>query len=458
MSLRYSKYIPIISLIGDYILLNLLFVFAFWLETKFRVFGAKHILFYLYLNFAWLFLIFIFGAYRVKRNTQKKAILITYLQIIVFFFFLFLVFFQIVPLAYYPRTFIKFLFPVFFILLISWKYALYYIFLFYRKKGFNYRNVIIIGHTPKSTELYRYFINNVWHGNRCLGFIDGKANSSNHILGNWEDLSKIIREQRIDEVYLAWEAIPQEKIPEIVEILADFPVKVRIVPDFGNFSVNNIELTNYGNIPVIEIHSGPLSFWYNQLFKRGFDLIFSSIIIILILSWLTPLLFFIDILTDRKGVFFRQKRTSSNGHIFTIIKFRSMTINGDADIKKAIQSDERITLIGKFLRKSSLDELPQFFNVFLGQMSVVGPRPHMLVHTEQYSKLVSHFMLRHTVQPGITGLAQIHGFRGEIKKLSDIQKRVEMDVQYIENWSFAIDMKIIFLTFWVLMKGQKEAY
>ncbi|NOU46062.1 MAG: exopolysaccharide biosynthesis polyprenyl glycosylphosphotransferase [Bacteroidales bacterium] len=458
MAHRYSRYITIISLTGDYLLLNLLFVVAFWLESDFRVFGAKYILFYLYLNISWLSLIIIFGAYRMSRNTQKKAILFTYLKIIIFFFFLFLMFFQIVSLAYYPRTFIKYLFPAFFALLIIWKYTLYYSFLLYRKRGFNYRNVLIIGYSVKSDELYQYFSNNIWHGYRCLGFIDEKSDDSGQILGNWNDLNKIIRNLEIDEVYLALEAIPKEKLSAITEVLSNFPLKIRIVTDLGNFSNKNIELAIYGNIPVIEIHPGPLSFWYNKLLKRAFDLFVSTFVIVIILSWLTPLLIFISFLTDRKGVFFRQSRTSIEGKEFTILKYRSMTINADADIKEAKHNDERITSLGRLLRKTSLDELPQFYNVFVGTMSVVGPRPHMLAHTEQYRKIVKHFMLRHAVKPGITGLAQINGYRGEIRKLSDIKNRVELDVQYIKNWSFTFDMKIIALTFWVLIRGQKEAY
>jgi putative colanic acid biosynthesis UDP-glucose lipid carrier transferase len=434
-----------------------MFVFGFWLESDYQIFGAKHILFYLYLNIVWFILIVIFGAYQIGRNTQKKAILFTYLKIIIFFFFLFLMFFQLVELAYYPRDFIKFIFLAFFTLLILWKYSLYYAFLYYRKKGFNYRNVIILGYNAKSNELYRYFNNNIWYGYKCFGFVDDMENDSKHILGNWRNLGKIIQSLSIDEVYLSWDSIPKEKLSEITEVLSNFPLKVMIVPDLGSFSVKNIELTNYGNIPILEMHPGPLSYWYNQLLKRVFDLVISSLVIVLVLSWLTPILFIISYFIDHKSVFFSQKRTSINGKVFTIYKYRSMTINKEAEIKDTFSFNERITTLGRFLRKTSIDELPQFYNVFLGNMTVIGPRPHMLVHTEQFRKTVKHFMLRHTIKPGITGLAQINGFRGEIKKLSDINNRVELDVQYIENWSFALDLKIILLTFWVLVKGQKEA-
>jgi lipopolysaccharide/colanic/teichoic acid biosynthesis glycosyltransferase len=182
------------------------------------------------------------------------------------------------------------------------------------------------------------------------------------------------------------------------------------------------------------------------------------LVILGVLSWLSLILYIIDLLGHREGIFFRQKRTSIHGHPFTCLKYRSMHVNGEADKKMATQNDSRVTQTGRFLRKTSLDELPQFFNVFLGQMSVVGPRPHMLLHTGQYRKKIKNFMIRHTVKPGITGLAQVNGYRGEIKHPSDLKQRLSHDTRYIENWSFILDLKIMLLTLWVLMKGQKQAY
>ncbi|NQU32642.1 MAG: exopolysaccharide biosynthesis polyprenyl glycosylphosphotransferase [Bacteroidetes bacterium] len=456
--MKYSKYITIISAAGDYIILNILFVFGFWILVDKTIITPKHILFYLYLNIVWLVLYIIFRAYRIKHNTQKKAILLTYLQIIVFFFFFFLMFFQFVSISYYPRSIIKYLFPSFFILLMLWKLGLYFSFIYYSKKGFNYRNVIIIGHSDKSKQLFQHFSTDIWSGYRCFGIICEQCIEEDNIIGSWDDLATIINTNNIDEVYIAYEGIPKPIMSVIAETLSNFAVKICIVPDLSNFSYKTAELTPYGNISVIEIHPGPLSYWYNQLIKRCFDLAISSFVIITILSWLTPILMLINVFGDGKGVFFRQKRTSIRGRIFNIFKYRSMSINSDADNKKASLYDDRVTRIGKFLRTTSLDELPQFINVFLGQMSFIGPRPHMLKHTDEYSKIVKRFMLRHTVKPGMTGLAQVNGYRGEVKKVSDIERRVEFDVQYIETWSIALDIKIFFLTNWLLLIGQKEAY
>jgi exopolysaccharide biosynthesis polyprenyl glycosylphosphotransferase len=244
----------------------------------------------------------------------------------------------------------------------------------------------------------------------------------------------------------------------IAEIISGYPVKIRIVPDLGTFSYKSAELITFGSLPVLQIHPGPLSYWYNRIIKRLFDLLISLFITVFILSWMTFLLSLISWISNGDGVFFRQRRTCIDGREFSCIKFRTMKKNAEADLRQATKNDERITPVGKFLRKYSLDELPQFINVLLDDMSVVGPRPHMLAHTAQYRQLISHFMLRHTVKPGITGLAQVNGYRGEIKNLTDLSKRVGQDVQYIETWSFNLDLKIILLTLWALILGQKEAY
>lgn len=460
MAQRYSKYIPLISLTGDFILLNLLFITGFCWNVDYPApFSAVYILFYGYMNIVYFILLFVFGAYRFNRHVQKKAIFVTYLKIIVFYFFLFLLFFQLSPLPqYYPRDFIKILFPLFFVSLLFWKYSVYFTFFYYRKLGYNYRNILILGHTKSSKQLFGYFKINLWHGYRCIGFVDDEIDLKSSVIGTWANLGYLITNHQIDEVFIDMAAMPEKNKTGILEKIAEFPLKVHIIPTMGAFALKRAELIQMGDIPVIEIQSGALSLWQNQLLKRSFDIMFSGVIIVTVLSWLSLILYIINILGDRKGLFFLQKRTSIYGRPFTCIKYRSMHINSEADSKMTNKNDERVTKTGRFLRKTSLDELPQFLNVFVGQMSVVGPRPHMLLHTEEYRKRVKNFMVRHTVKPGITGLAQINGFRGEIKQPSDLKQRLMFDTRYIENWSFVLDLKIMLLTVWVLIKGQKEAY
>lgn len=455
---NYSRFIPFISIIGDFILLNLLFVagFYFILDDK-QPPAPIYLLFFTYLNLTWLILIFVFGANKTDRNTSKKSLVFTYVKIIVFFFFLFLLFFQVTPLSYYPRHYIKYLFPIFFALLIAWKFSLYYAFYFYHKRGFNNRDVIILGYTPLTVELYNYFVTNKWHGYRFLGFFADAPDANHKVIGRYQDLKKYLDSMHVDEIYIALHAIPKPVIDHVTEIISGYPVKIRIVPDLGAFSFKTVEMIPYGSLPVLQIHPGPLSYWYNKIIKRLFDIVLSLFVIIFILSGMTMILFVISRFGDREGLFFRQRRTGIDGNEFTCLKFRTMRSNFDADRRQAKKNDDRITPVGSFLRRSSLDELPQFINVLLGDMSVVGPRPHMLAHTEEYRKMILQFMLRHTVKPGITGLAQVNGYRGEIKNIQDLGKRVAHDVKYIENWSFTSDLKIIIRTLWVILRGQEEA-
>ncbi len=459
MPARYSRYIPVLSLTGDFIILNLFFVVGFCLGKDLESCSQPiYILFYSYLNLMWLILVFAFGAHKTNRNTQKKSILFSYIRIIVFFFFLFLMFFQLTPLNYYPREFIRYLFPLFFITLMVWKFGLYYAFLLYRRWGYNFRNVVILGHSDVTRALADYFQNNKWHGYRFLGFFDEEADQDNGILGDWSAISDFFENNPVHEVYIAWDKVPAAQMLSIAETISAYPVKMRIVPELGNFSYKMAELVHYGAQPVIQIHPGPLSYWNNRIIKRLFDVFLALIVIVGILSWMIPLLYLMSLFGSRHGVFFRQDRTALDGRVFSCIKFRSMCPSKQADEVQATENDHRVTTLGRFLRKFSLDELPQFFNVLLGQMSVVGPRPHMLKHTEEYRKLVKRFMLRHTVKPGITGLAQVNGYRGEIKSDEDIQNRFRHDVKYIETWSFNLDLKIIFVTIWLILRGKLWAY
>ncbi len=459
MPARYSRYIPALSLTGDFIILNLFFVVGFCMGKDLEsCFQPIYILFYSYLNLAWLILVFAFGAHKTNRNTQKKSILFAYIRIIVFFFFLFLMFFQLTPLEYYSREFIRYLFPLFFITLMIWKFGLYYAFLLYRSWGYNFRNVVILGYSEGTRALADFFHTNKWHGYRFMGFFDDKADGSKHIIGDWTALKAFFEKNLIHEVYIAWDKVPAAQMSSIAEMIAEYPVKMRIVPELGDFSYKTAELVHYGSLPVIQIHPGPLSYWNNRIIKRFFDVLLSLIVIVGLLSWMIPLLYLCSLFGSRRGVFFRQDRTALDGRVFSCIKFRSMYPNKEADEVQATDNDHRVTAIGRFLRKYSLDELPQFFNVLLGQMSVVGPRPHMLKHTEAYRKLVKRFMLRHTVKPGITGLAQVNGYRGEIKNNHDIQNRFKHDVKYIETWSFNLDIKIIFITLWLILTGKLWAY
>ena len=192
--------------------------------------------------------------------------------------------------------------------------------------------------------------------------------------------------------------------------------------------------------------------------KRAFDILFSFLVVVLLLSWLTPLIALLIKLESKGPTFFKQLRTGKDGKLFYCLKFRSMAVNAAADVEQALKNDSRVTKLGSFLRKTSIDELPQFINVLKGEMSIVGPRPHMVLHTEKYSRTIHNFMDRHLVMPGITGLAQVSGCRGEIKHLDAMAKRVDADLEYIDKWSFWLDLRIMLLTIQKIVQPDEKAY
>ena len=219
-----------------------------------------------------------------------------------------------------------------------------------------------------------------------------------------------------------------------------------------------VHVEYFYELPVLSVRKEPLHDVINRLTKRVFDIGVSLGVTVFILSWLIPLLGLLIKLESAGPVFFVQKRSGLNNLPFSCYKFRSMTVNQESNTKQATRHDARVTKLGRFMRKTSLDEFPQFLNVLLGRMSIVGPRPHMLKHTDEYSVLENQYMIRQFLKPGITGWAQVNGFRGEITELRHIQKRVEYDLWYLENWRLSLDLQIMFLTVYNVFKGEENAF
>ena len=228
--------------------------------------------------------------------------------------------------------------------------------------------------------------------------------------------------------------------------------------DVSVFTYKERILVNDYPLPVLKIQSRPLDNSHNRLIKRFIDVVISLLVILLVMSWLIPIISIVKFLAGEKGLFFVQQRSGYKNRPFSIVKLRTMKKNGFSDTKPATRDDRRITKIGKFLRCTSIDELPQFFNVLKGNMSVIGPRPLINQHHKEYKEVVSKFMIRHTVKPGITGYAQVNGHRGEIREIEDMKERIKFDVDYIENWSIWLDFRIVMLTVIKLFKGDSTAY
>lgn len=265
-------------------------------------------------------------------------------------------------------------------------------------------------------------------------------------------------EENVSELYIVTKPDFITDLNYFFELGDKHCMRLKFVPDFSSISKKHFSASNFNNFHVILPRHEPLQNAYNRLIKRTFDIVFSILVIVFILSWLYPLLAFLINKQSKGPVLFKQMRTGKKNEPFCCYKFRSMYINIGDESQQAKKEDDRITPIGKFIRRTSLDEMPQFFNVLIGNMSVVGPRPHMIKHTTDYNDHINNFMVRHFVKPGITGLAQVSGLRGETKKVSDMKRRVSTDIEYVQRWSLITDIKICFLTIVVTLKGDKNAF
>ena len=315
----------------------------------------------------------------------------------------------------------------------------------YRTYGGNIKNIAIIGYDKKGINLYNTILNNPHLGYRSKGVFYKKSKSKYDIpyMGKISDFINGI--ENYSEAYISDE-IPNKVKKEIIQECDLNLVKVRILPELVNYQFKNFFISKLIDIPVIEINDLPLDKWYNRLLKRIFDIVISSFVIVFILSWLIPLFGLIIKLQSKGPILFTQSRNGENGIPFKCFKFRSMIINKQSDKVFADHNDKRLTKFGRFIRITALDELPQFINVFNGDMSIIGPRPHPILLNKEYERKIEKFNKRHQFKPGITGLAQINGYRGKIKTHSDMNSRVKLDRYYFKNWSFYFDIKIFFST------------
>lgn len=332
-----------------------------------------------------------------------------------------------------------------------------------RSKGYNFKKFIIVGANEAGEKIRKVLAKDLTYGYRFFGFFDEIQNQTLVdpvlIIGKFENIEKFVIENEIDELYVALSIENIDVINELIRICEQNMVRIKFIPDFQLYTkASKVEVAFYENTPVLMFRTEPMEYASNRLIKKVFDLLFSSLVIILIFPWLFPIIMIIIKLESPGPVFFTQERSGRDNRTFKCLKFRSMYVNGLAHSKQAHKGDSRITKFGAFIRKTSIDELPQFFNVFAGDMSVVGPRPHMVNLAKEYSDLIGNYFVRQYAKPGITGWAQVNGFRGETKVLSDMENRVEYDIWYIENWSLLLDVKIIIKTIINIFKGEENAY
>lgn len=327
--------------------------------------------------------------------------------------------------------------------------------------GFDQRKVIIIGATGSGKALYQFFSAHEAAGYLFKGFFDNDP-LENHgykhlIAGKLNDIKAFCLHEKIDEIYFALPLTHDKLLQDIARFADDNFIYLRIAPDFSKVVHDNYNIFLINSIPVLTTRREPLEISLNAILKRLFDIGFSVTVILTLFPVIFPLIALAIRLDSEGPIFFKQLRPGKKNKLFDCYKFRTMVVNNATEVQ-ATKNDSRITRVGKFLRKTNLDELPQFFNVLLGNMSVVGPRPNMISQLEEYSKTIVHYKVRHFITPGITGYAQVNGFRGETKVRELMEKRVYYDVLYLENWSLSLDIKIIFLTIWNMLKGDKNAF
>ena len=445
---RYSKYLRPISIIFDLLVVSS-FVYLFLDQSLFKVVPI------LVFSALWIISAFITKFYEVYRFTKLIRIISFIFYQLLLFSILVFAFFGVVqsPTPGLSQTLVFLLYT--FIIISLFKLTLFYALQSYRLGfGGNFRKTIIIGNDESVSELKEFFINQ-----KELGYENRRTFTFNHPSDlNLEECFDFILSRNIDEVYCSANELDESQISLLITFCENNFKILKFISKRGGLLSKKLKTDTYGLSTVQSLREMPLSNDFNKILKRTFDIVFSLVVIIFLLSWITPIIGLIIKIESRGPVFFKQTRNGIKFREFTCYKFRSMIENNDADIQQATKNDKRVTKIGKILRKTSLDELPQFFNVLIGNMSVVGPRPHMIKENERYSKSVDKFMVRHFVKPGITGLAQVKGFRGEIETDEDIINRVKYDIYYLENWSLILDLNIVFLTTINFLTGQKKAY
>ncbi len=323
--------------------------------------------------------------------------------------------------------------------------------MFYRKRGYSRCDVIYLGSATNMQELYSEMSMMMTTGYRVLGYFDNEPNpefdGKCRYLGRNEDVLVYLSVHKVDKVYCGLSSVyGQDIIVPLINYCESNMVRFYSIPNLRNYFQRRVTLEMFSNVPMLSIHPEPLDLVVNRILKRAFDILFSA----LFLCTLFPLVYIVvgivTKLTSPGPILFKQRRHGLDGKEFWCYKFRSMRVNRDCDSVQATLNDPRKTKFGDLMRRTSVDELPQFINVLKGDMSVVGPRPHMLKHTEEYSRIIGTYMVRHYIRPGITGWAQVTGFRGETKELSDMQGRIKADIWYLEHWTIMLDFYIIYKT------------
>lgn len=451
MKKRYSHFIRPLQILVDILIINFIIYLIYDKEYL-------NIYFQSYVSIFWIVTTYYLGFYKVYRHTSVLRLFTLLSKQFSIFFLGYFAYFGVFREGEIVNNQFIILISIFgavFVIKFIWFFLLHK----YRSLGNNYRNTVVFGFDQPSKNIIKLFKSKSNLGYRFLGFFSNKEYKHQDYIGNFNDFFEFCCTNEVDEIYCSLTYLTKNEIRKINKFATEKDIVLKLIPDTNELYRKNQSAEFYDDtLLVLNVNKLPFDFSENYFQKRVFDIFFSIIVCLVVLSWLTPLLWILVKIESKGPLIFKQKREGLNGKEFVCYKFRSMRINKFSDKVHAKKYDVRVTKIGAFLRKTSMDELPQFFNVLLGDMSIVGPRPHLESLSLEYQKDVEDYLKRHIVKPGITGLAQVSGYRGEIKRKSDIKNRVRLDIFYIENWSFLLDIKIIIQTVLNVFKGEEKAY
>ena len=454
---RYGQYIRWIFLSIDFLILNISYLLVCLLNKYDTMFVSKPV--WLMMNVSYMVVSYFFFDIHYRRVVYADRVVMKVVKAVLVHAVLFLSLIYFLRSDYLAWEDLGKLYAIFGAGLCSWWLMSRKVLKRYRSLGKNYKQIVVIGAGQVAQKLIDVLKGDMGYGYRIMGVFDeNKDFSSNELFkGTLDKVETFVHENPIDEMYCCIPDTDNEYVAKLLSVAERNAVDFYYVPQFGRHITRHFELFSLDNVPVLQARPNPLSIPVNAAIKRLFDFVVSSIVLILSPIVLIPVAIAIK-LSSPGPVFFKQMRTGFRGESFMCYKFRTMRINADSDSLQATKNDPRKTKVGDFLRRTSIDELPQFFNVWRGEMSIVGPRPHMEQHTQIYSELIDKYMLRHVVKPGVTGWAQVNGYRGPTDELWKMEKRVECDVWYTENWNFFLDLKIIALTVVNAVRGEKNAF
>jgi len=462
---RFSRYFKLLFVLVDVVLLNLATIFSAYarFESLDKLLSKEERVVSLLAILIWIVLLLQNDSNRSVRVEPIESILFRTIKKLLIHAALLSIFVVYLKYTDISRLRLVYFYMIFFVLLMVSRYFSMKLLKYIRAKGYNFKTFIVVGANESGEKIRKILAKDLTYGYKFLGFFDENINTSivdsSSVLGGFNAIPQFVVEKKIDEMYVALHIDNIEIINELTRICEQNMIRIKFIPDFQLYTKSSkVEVAFYENTPVLMFRTEPLELVVNRLAKKAFDIVFSTFVILLIFPWLFPIIMLIIKIESPGPIFFKQERSGRDNRTFMCFKFRSMYVNGLAHKKQAEKGDSRITKFGAFIRKTSIDELPQFFNVFYGDMSVVGPRPHMVNLAKEYSDLINNYLVRQYAKPGITGWAQVNGYRGETKVLSDMESRVEYDIWYIENWSLLLDVKIIVKTIINVFKGEENAY